>query len=360
MKSFPLTLIAISISIICILNIGLVSALNPDEVSVSPSWSTEIHYQGDSTFVTLILTSNCPEQLTIYYIGIHFDWMASDSFYGRDLSDDPVVVPSYEVQVFDPMIIKIPANVSAGSHSYFIGIDGAQGPLSAAFSWDSPSLTLQIQDSNSKIFNELLPQVANNMSRAINATYQSAEAQSLLDQAKNEYSQAIMSASEEKWAEALSSLQNASNYLEQAEAAEQLSAEQSAQQQQLLLYIAIIVIVVVVAAVIAVIWRKKRKMKPKAKQPPLKEDLTISSVAFSGGNTIDVVVDNSGTKDLVIAEVWINNEKQTFTITPAIEKIPPNESVHVSVTYAYSKGTNYHIKIVSDRKNFHLVSTTAV
>jgi hypothetical protein len=360
MKSFPLTLIAISISIICILNIGLASALNPDEISVSPSWSTSVYYQGDSVSVRLILTSNCSEELTIYYIGLHFDWMAEDSFHGRDLSADPVVIPSYGTHVFDPMAINIPADVSAGSHSYFIGIDGTQGASSISFSWDSQVRTLQILDSNSQVFNALLQNVTSDLGKAIDAAYQSVDAQSLLDQAKNEYSQAIMLASEEKWDEAISHLQNASSYMEQAEAAEQLSAEQSAQQQQLLLYIAIIVIVVVVAAVIAVIWRKKRKMKPKAKQPPLKEELTISSVAFSGGNTIDVVVDNSGTKDLVIAEVWINNEKQTFTTTPPMERIPPNESVHVSVTYAYSKGTNYQIKIVSDRKNFHLVSTTAL
>lgn len=262
MKAFPLRLIAISIGIICILNVGFVSALNSGDVSVSPKWTTEVHYQGDTATIQLILTSNSSDQLTIYYVGIHFDWMSADKFVGLDLSSNPVVVPGYGVQVFDPMAIQISANVSAGAHSYFIGIDGTEGSSSVAFSWDSPTLTLQILDSNSKIFNELLPQVANNMSRAINATYQGSEAQSLLDKAKTEYSQSIMSASQEKWAEAISSLQNASNYLEQAEAAEQLYTEQNAQQQTLLVYLAIAAVAVIIAvSVIAVIVRRKRKRK---------------------------------------------------------------------------------------------------
>ena len=87
--------------------------------------------------------------------------------------------------------------------------------------------------------------------------------------------------------------------MEQADEAEQRSDEQKL---SLLLYVAVIVIVAVIVVVIAVIWRKKRKMEPKAKRPPRKEELTISSVTFSGGNTIDVVVDNSGTVDFAIAD----------------------------------------------------------
>jgi hypothetical protein len=358
MKSFPRMLIAISIIIICVFNIGLVSALDQDEASVSLSWSSQTIYQGSTATIRITFQSNSTDELQISHVGLQFDWMPSDAFTGHDLSDNPVVIPAYGVHTFDAITILIPADTSSGEHSYFVGIDGVQNNV--GFAWDSPSFTVQILDAGEKTFTELVLQVQAKINAAINATYESSEAQSLLQQAEDAYMQAHTYANETNYQEAISTLGTASDYLEQAEAAEQLSAEQSAQQQQLLLYIAIIVIVVVVTAVIAVIWRKKRKMKPKAKRPPLKEELTISSVAFSGGNTIDVVVDNSGTKDLVIAEVWINNEKQTFTTTPPMERIPPNENVHVSVTHAYSKGTNYQIKIVSARKNFHLVSTTAL
>jgi hypothetical protein len=108
------------------------------------------------------------------------------------------------------------------------------------------------------------------------------------------------------------------------------------------------------------VWRRRNKNKPNVKKVPMKEELTISGVTFSGGDTVDIAVDNSGTKDFAIAEVWINNEKQAFTTAPPMERIPPKESVHVSVTYAYSKGTSYNIKIVSDRKKVYLVTATAL
>jgi heme/copper-type cytochrome/quinol oxidase subunit 2 len=368
MKSFPRILIAVSIIIVCVFSVSLVSALEADEASVSLSWSSETIYQGGRVNVIITFQSNSADELDIEYVGIQFDWMASDAFYGRDLSANPVTIASGGSHTFEAIGINIASDVSAGEHSCFVGIDGVQNYL--GFSWNSPSSTITILDASEKTFTELVVQVQTKINAAINASYESVEAQSLLQQAKDAYTQAHYYANDGNYQEAIASLETAADYVDQAEAAEQLAAEQSAQQQQLLLYIAIIVIVVVVVAVIAVIWRRKRKMKPKeeqpkvkqpkVKQPPLKEDLTISSVAFSGGNTIDVVVDNSGTKDLVIAEVWINNEKQAFTTAPAIEKIPPNESVHVFVTYAYSEGTDYQIKIVSARKNFHLVSTTAV
>jgi len=278
MKASALALIAISISIICILNIGFASALNQNEISVSPSWSTPIYYQGDSVSVKLILTSNSSEELKIYFIGIHFDWMASDSFYGRDLSADPVVVSSYKTYVFDPMAINIPANVSVGSHSYFIGIEGTQGTLSISFTWDSEIRTMQIQDSNSKVFNELIQQVNANITKAVEAEYQSAEAQSLLEQAANEYAEAWLSSGDEKWEDAIIHLQNADSYLEQAEAAEQRYAEQSAEQQRLLsivVPIVVIIVVIIVVVLIAVIVRKRRKQPEAVADQPLEtQDFT--------------------------------------------------------------------------------------
>jgi hypothetical protein len=53
MKSVRLMLVAISIIIICLLNLGLVSALNPDEASVSLSWSSQTVYPGDMVTVRI-------------------------------------------------------------------------------------------------------------------------------------------------------------------------------------------------------------------------------------------------------------------------------------------------------------------
>jgi hypothetical protein len=153
-------LIVLSLSIICILNIGLVSAVEQSEISVGPSWSDSTPYQGDTVTVTLTLTSTSSEQLKIYRVGLHFDWMPEGSFFTRDLFDEPAVVPSMGTHIFDLMVIQIPADASAGAHSYFIGIDGAETPYYDSFSWDSSSLTLQILDSGSKVYDTLLLYVA--------------------------------------------------------------------------------------------------------------------------------------------------------------------------------------------------------
>ena len=267
MKAFTLALIVISISIICVLNIGLVYALDQDEISISPTWKTATPYLGDSTSVKLTLPSSSAEQLTIYRVGLHFDWMPSDSFYTLNLIDDPVVVQSHGLHIFDSLDILIPPDVSAGSHSYFVGISGAEGPYGDVWEWDSPSFTLQIQGSGSTAFYEKKAQVDSSITKADAAEYQSAEAQSLLEQAKTEYAQALGLESEGKWTEALVALQNAANYLEQAEAAEHMGS--GIDQQTLLLIVAVAAIAIVVVVVIAVVMRKRRKQPEVVAEQPL-------------------------------------------------------------------------------------------
>ena len=260
MRPLRLKLTFTSISLICILCCSLVFALNPDEASVSLFWSSQTVYPGDMVSVRLTLKSNYAEQLKIYYIGLHFDWMDPDGFYGSDLSANPVIVPSYGTYVFDAIAIQIPLNVSAGSHSYFVGIDGTEGLSLSNFSWDSPALTIQIHGVTEKIYNGLVSQVESKLNEAIGANYKSAEAQSLLQQAQYEYNRAHSLANEERWNEALSRLYNATDLLEQADESEQVSEEQKAEQQSLLFYLAIIAIaVIVVASIIVVVLRKKRK-----------------------------------------------------------------------------------------------------
>jgi hypothetical protein len=97
-----------------------------------------------------------------------------------------------------------------------------------------------------------------------------------------------------------------------------------------------------------------------ANPSPLVEDLTITSVTFSGGNTIHVVVNNSGTLDFVVSQVWIDNENQAFTTNSSVGRIPPNGCMELSVAYVYVNETSYHIKIVSDRTNEYFASATAL
>jgi hypothetical protein len=330
MKRLPLVILAVSIIIIGFLNTGLVSALEPNEASVTIEWSSQT-----------------------------VDWMSSDEFAGHDFTASPISVPAGGSQTFDAVTITVSNSTSAGEHSYFVGVDGSDSY--GDFAWNSPTDTIVIQSSSQKAFIDLLQTVQGELNEALNVTYESPEAQSLLQQAKDAYKDANEYAYiDGNYSAAIATLQNLSSYLDQAEVAEQQYAEQMAQQQQLILIAAIVAIVVVVVIVIALVWRRRNKNKPKVKKVPMKEELTISGVTFSGGDTVDIAVDNSGTKDFAIAEVWINNEKQAFTMAPAMERVPTKESVHVSVTYAYSKGTSYNVKIVSDRKKVYLVTATAL
>ena len=358
MKQFSLAIIAVSMILICFLNVGLVPALEQNEASVTLSWSTSTVYQGSVVNVVITFHNNSPDELTIDRIGLHFDWMGEDDFAGRDFTDSPITVSAGASQTFDAVTITISNDTSAGTHSYIVGVDGSDSY--GNFAWDSPTYTIEIQSSAQKAFIDLLQTVQGELNEALNVTYESPEAQSLLQQAKDAYTQANLDAGEGNYSAAITTLENLSSYLDQAEVAEQQYAEQMAQQQQLILIGAIIAIVIVVIVVIALVWRRRNKNKPKVKKVPMKEELTISGVTFSGGDTVDIAVGNSGTKDFAIAEVWINNEKQAFTMAPAMERVPPNESVHVSVTYAYSKGTSYNVKIVSDRKKVYLVTATAL
>jgi hypothetical protein len=358
MKQLPLVIIAVSIIIICFLNTGLVSALEPEEASVTLEWSSQTVYQGSIVNVVMTFHNNAADEITLDRVGLNFDWMSSDEFAGHDYSASPISVPAGGSQTFDAVTITVSNNTSAGEHSYFVGVDGSDS--FGDFVWDSPEFTIEILSSGQKSFMDLLQRVQEELNEALNVTYESPEAQSLLQQAEDAYTQANLDAGAGNYSAAITTLENMSSYLDQAEVAEQQYAEQMAQQQKLILIAAIVAIVVVVVVVIALVWRSRNKNKPKLKKVPMKEEVTISSVAFSGGDTVDIAVDNSGTMDFAIAEVWINNEKQSFTTTPSMERIPQKESVHVSVTYAYSTGSSYNVKIISDRKKVYLVTATAL
>lgn len=261
MKASHLALIAVLVCIVCLLNIGLVSALSQGEISVTPSWTSPAVGKGAITAVTIRLTSSSSDDLTIYRVGVHFDWMDSGSFYTLDLSDDPVFVPSQGIYIFQQMTIQIPADVSAGSHSYSIAIDGTQGSSATSFSWDSSNFELEITESSSITYDALRVQVANAISEAETAAYQNAEAKSLLEEANEAYGQALILASQNKTDEAIASLQNASNLLNQAKAAEQQNGTQeNPGLQTLILFLAAgAVVAVVVGVTIALLVRRKDK-----------------------------------------------------------------------------------------------------
>ena len=258
MKASKLALIACFIGVVCAFNMGLVSALDQGDISVAPSWTAATASKGGNAFVTIRLTNEISDELTIYRVGIHFDWLDAGRFFTLDLSDNPEVISGYGTNIFSQMTIQIPSNVSTGSHSYYIGIDGVDSTSSESFSWDSSEFTLEIVESSSGLYDALRQQVSEEITVADNAAYQNADAQSLLEQAKEEYGQALALAQDNKIDEAVTALQHASSLLDQAEAAEQSGGTQNPGLQTLILFlVAGAVVAVVVGVAIALFLRKK-------------------------------------------------------------------------------------------------------
>jgi len=268
-RSSRIMLIVISLSIIFLCS-GLVSALNSSEASVSLLWSSQTFYVGDTVNVLITFTSNYAEQLEIYYIGIHFDWMSSDGFYGCDLSSSPVTISSYGSHLFSTFSIEIPSNVTTGAHTYYVGVDGTDESSYTSFSWDSPTTTIQVNPISEKFYNELKSQVETELNAAISANYQNAQAKSLLQQAQTEYNSASSLANDGQWTEASTSLENASTYLEQASTAEQQGGGGQSQGSLLFYLVIIAIVVIITVSIIVVVKRKKRKQTNPVADQPLK------------------------------------------------------------------------------------------
>jgi hypothetical protein len=115
----------------------------------------------------------------------------------------------------------------------------------------------------------------------------------------------------------------------------------------------LLIAVMVVVSVVVDAWAGKTT------QFSQMEELTVSSVTFSSGKTITVVVENNGTMSSVITELWINDQKQTFTVNSPDGVIPPQDSASISIFYAYSNVTNYHFKMISERETVQLFTATA-
>ena len=274
MKAAAIPLITLFIIGLCFFNVNFGFALDQDDFSVSPSWSTPLYYQGDSVSLKLILSSKSSEVLTVYYIGVHFDWMEEDSFYGRDLSSDPLTVESSKVHVFDPMTITFPSDVSIGLHNYTIGIQISDPTSPDIVSWDSQARTIYVHAGEAKAYRELLLNVTANIDEAINASYQNPEAQSLLDQAISEYEQASISSFNEQWEDAIVHLQAADNYVDQAAAAEQLGTQQSSEMQRILWIVAPIATVVIVSFIVILVWRRRQPPADEYDQPTETQEYT--------------------------------------------------------------------------------------
>ena len=127
---------------------GLVSAatvtLNSDQASVRAMVSNPTPNAGDQIQVSIFFQNNYTESLQIDFIGLHFDWMPSEGFYGFNLSSTPVTVASGTDYFFQqPINVNIPSGVN-GVQGYYVGVEGTVGTSSGTFSINSASAEILV------------------------------------------------------------------------------------------------------------------------------------------------------------------------------------------------------------------------
>ncbi|MBN1784521.1 MAG: hypothetical protein JW815_02160 [Candidatus Bathyarchaeota archaeon] len=270
MKRFEVLYGIVSFSLVLSLFCGVGNALEQTDLTSYVVLTTQNAYPDHNIIAAIyIKNSNSSDILTIQYVGIQFDWMASDQFFGYDLSSDPIVLAPSAEQFLDSINILVPEDATVGEHSYFVGIDGLEG--AKAFSWDSETFTLIVQDPDKKECSVLLNQVSSNITTSENKNFQSSTAQSLLDQAKNAYEEAITFGDQSSWDEAVSMLNNALTYIGQADVADQqYVAEQSSQRTMLItLGVAAVAIVAILAIFYLMKRNKEHKISPQTKNNAL-------------------------------------------------------------------------------------------
>ena len=104
------------------------------------------------------------------------------------------------------------------------------------------------------------------------------------------------------------------------------------------LVVATVLFIAVLVAVSLVVdaWAGKT-VHPEQAYTSEKEDLDVVSFTFATNNMVNVIIENNGTATSIIAEVWINNEQQTFTTNSTL--IHPKDYAFISIRYVYANDT---------------------
>lgn len=263
---------------------NIVLCINPSDAFAIVSWESSTLYQGDFVPARITFTSNFSRPIEIYYVGIHFDWMSSDNFQGRDLSLTPITVQPFGTHSFDIMMFSIPTTAFIGEHEYFVGIDGSysevDGGVEIGFAWDSRIFKLNIFDSTQKSYSELDSQVSNKLNQTRQLVYDSPQANSLISQAETAYAAAKNHSSNNQFSEAIASLNVASSYIDQANTEEQIYDQQQQEQSQIILIISIGIAAIIIIVIIFIFVSKKQKPKkinestPTSESSELKKEMT--------------------------------------------------------------------------------------
>jgi hypothetical protein len=141
----------VTILIAVFLSIGTVSAaLSSNDVTITAFLTNSSPRPGDQIIVNVTFDSKVAQELQIYAIGIHADWMQPDQLQGPNYSasdQGPVTVEAnglYSTR----FSATVPVGTTLGSHTYYIGIDGIDSSGNA-FSLNTAESALQVVSTSS-------------------------------------------------------------------------------------------------------------------------------------------------------------------------------------------------------------------
>ncbi len=123
-------------------SISLVSALSSSDATIIASLNNPTPKPGNGVTVNVVFNSNVAQELQIYAVGLHADWMNADGFQGPNLSSNPATVASMSSWSVN-FVVTIPVDASVGSHTYYVGVDGVDASGNP-FSLNSGEATLQV------------------------------------------------------------------------------------------------------------------------------------------------------------------------------------------------------------------------
>jgi len=239
---------------------GIVFGLQQNQVSTTISWSKQTYYQGEDGSLTITLNSQCPDELKIHTVEVHFDWANNPNATTLDLSKDPIGIPSNGDHIFDSIYFQVPQNASEEFHNIKVKLSGTQhGIWWYDFEWTSNETQIEIKTNYEHLYNQLNLQTSKNLIETQNANYQNPDSIELLNNATIEFNLATLSASQKEWQQAVSHLQQVEDLINQAQEKEQTLTPT----EDLTTTVGAIVILVVLGLIVSIIFGRKNKKRKK-------------------------------------------------------------------------------------------------
>lgn len=200
-------------------SITVAQGLEQDEVKVTPVWSGEPYYQDGSGSLQMTLDTICDNELRIKQVLYRFAWMEEGKWLIRFDGNHSLPRGNNKMEL-GLTGFKISTDATVGLNLVHVGIIAEEKKFLVGWSdvtWMGELGTIHIKDINENIFFELEKKIA----VYYGGEFQSPDGKVLVGKAQTSTGLARSYAESEQWEKAMSELQKALDYLEDATAAEE-------------------------------------------------------------------------------------------------------------------------------------------